>query len=119
MRVNDIFQKACLNKFFKLSIILSDRKGTRLWNYNDYLMGVKSSKRKLTGLVNIQRNLLLMVKMLTVIKRIVFNGGVMLFADINPETSNIISKKVMKANHFCISKPLNVSGSLTNFGNMR
>jgi hypothetical protein len=59
------------------------------------------------------------MKLIILLKNIFSSGGKILFADNNIVTSEFIYKKVLKLNQYYISKPLNVSGSLSNFQHMR
>jgi hypothetical protein len=74
---------------------------------------------KTLALTSPQKNLLLLLKLFSILKNNMISGGKFLFIDNNSSTSDIISKKVSKFNHYFIGKPLNLSGNLTNFSHMR
>jgi len=108
-----------LNKIFKLSIMLSNSKNKRFWNYNNYLLGYKNITNISVGIIDIQKNIILILKLVALLKNIFLGGGKIMFADNNPVTSELIYKKILKINQYYVSKPLNISGSLSNFQHMR
>lgn len=112
--------KICyLSKIYKLSIILINSVNKRVWNYNDRLVAIKRMNSKTLALTSPQKNLLLLLKLLNVLRNNTIVGGKFLFIDNNLYTSDLISRKISQSNHYFIGKPLNLSGNLTNFSHMR
>jgi len=118
------FQKNDLSKFLnffnKLSTLFGLSLSKEFWNYNNYLFGIRFTKRnKIMTIGDPRKNILSLIKLIFFLRTSLNWGGKALFVDVDLSTTDLIKKRNDRFCQYFIKRPLNISGGLTNFNNTR
>jgi hypothetical protein len=108
-----------INFFLKLRIFFPIFFSKRFWNFNNYLLGIRKSKNTSTVITDTYKNLMLILKLIPLLRELSLVGSKFLFVDADSEIGRLFYAKITKINQYCVHRPLNISGSLTNFSYMR